>query len=340
MTSFARFGPRLRLILLVAMTFAALLLAPYLGGESVDPLGGARDLIAGRDSQAGRILTLRLPRIVLGLVAGGALALAGAAMQTLLRNALATPYTLGVSFAGALGAFLALSVDALSFAIGPLPSTAVFAFLLAGADVVALYILVRRPQRIDTNELLLAGVTLNFFFGASILLVRFLTDPLRLRAMDQWIMGGLQVGSWTELAPVPVLLAPGIALLLGQARGLDQLAFGEELAAARGVDVLRSQRIVLLAASLVTAAVVAVTGPIGFVGLIAPHATRGLLGPYHRLLLPGAFLLGGSFLVLADGAARSLSWAGRGSELPVGILTAMLGAPLFLLLLLRLRRTG
>jgi iron complex transport system permease protein len=155
--------------------------------------------------------------------------------------------------------------------------------------------------------------------------------------MDHWMMGSLQVGSFTELAPMPLLLFPGLALLLLQARSLDQLALGEELAAARGVRVGRTQRITLIAGSLVTAAIVAVTGPIGFVGLLGPHAARRIVGPMHLPLLPASFLVGGGLLVLADIAARSLGVLGRGAELPVGVLTAMFGAPLFLLLLLRSR---
>lgn len=331
-------GRALRLALLGAGALVALAVAPWLGAEPLDPLEGLRQLWAADPGPDARILSLRLPRIALGFVAGASLAITGAAFQTLLRNALATPYTLGVSFAGALGAFLALAVDPLRFRLGPVSSVSVFAFGLAAATVLLLERLARRSRRLSTHELLLAGVTLNFFFGAAILLLRFLTDPLRLRAMDHWMMGGLQVGSWVELAPLPPLLLPGLVLLLGQARALDQLAFGEELAASRGVDVLRSQRMILLAGSLVTAAVVAVTGPIGFVGLLAPHAVRGWIGPAHRALLPAAALAGGSFLVLADALTRSLPVAGRGSELPVGVWTALVGAPLFLALLLRSRR--
>jgi iron complex transport system permease protein len=327
-----------RTVLLFLGALLCTVAAPWWGAESIHLPGAARDLLAGVESPAARILALRLPRVVLGLVAGGALAVAGAVFQTLLRNALATPYTLGVSFAGALGAFLALSVPALAFHLGPVSSVALLAFVFAAADVAALYLLARRARSLDTHELLLAGVTLNFFCGAAILLVRFFTDPLRLRAMDHWMMGGLSVGGWSALTALPVILLPGLTVVILQATALDQLSFGEELAASRGVDVGASQRACLFAASAVTAAVVAVTGPIGFVGLLAPHAARRIVGPGHRALLPASFALGGGFLVAADALARSLPLAGRGAELPVGILTAMVGAPLFLSLLLRSRR--
>ncbi len=314
-----------------------LTLAPFVGSEVISLPAAVRDLLAGVSSPQARIFALRLPRIVLGLLAGGSLAVAGAVFQTLLRNALATPYTLGVSFAGALGAFVALSVPGLAFALGPVSSVTFFAFLFAAADVTALYLLARRGRRLQTHELLLAGVTLNYFCGAAILLLRFFSDPFRLRAMDHWMMGGLEVGGWSALIPLPAILLPGLALLFLQVGALDQLAFGEEVAASRGVDVDATQKMTLLGASAVTAAIVAVTGPIGFVGLLAPHAARRVLGPRHRSLLPGSFLLGGGFLVLADTLTRGGGLLLQGAELPVGVLTAMVGAPLFLGLLLRSR---
>ena len=295
------------------------------------------DLVRAIPSQDARVVGLRLPRVVLGLLAGGSLALAGAALQTLLRNALATPYTLGVSFAGALGAFLVLSLPFLQGAIGPFSSVSLAAFLFAAAAVLGLDRLGRGRARLGPGEILLAGVSLNFACGAAILLVRYLADPLRLQTMDRWMMGGLAIASWRELAPVPVLVLPAAAVLASRARELDQIGFGEELAAARGVDVPGLQSQVLLLASWLTAAVVAVCGPIGFVGLLVPHAVRALGGARHAYVLPASFLAGGAFLTLTDAAARTLSLAGRGSELPVGILTALIGSPLFLFLLVRRR---
>lgn len=335
-----RLRPSIKLLGFVIFTLAVVVVAPWWGRAAIDPLAGLRDWIAGVPSADARIVALRLPRIVLGLVAGGALAVCGAVFQTLLRNPLATPYTLGVSFAGAFGAFLALSVPGLHLRFGVLDTMTVLALLFALAGVLALERLAQRRTGLGTNELLLAGVTLNFVFGAAILLLRFLADPLRLRAMDRWMMGGLQVGDWSDLAALPLLVLPALGVLLGRAAALDQLTLGEELAAGRGVDVRRTQRAVLVAASVATAAVVAVTGPIGFVGLLVPHAARAVLGPGHRLLLPACLVLGGGFLVLADAVVRSVSVLGRGSELPVGVLTALIGGPLFLALLLRGRHRG
>ena len=324
-----------RILLLAGFALAVAALAPAFGRVGIDYPAAVADLVAGRDSADARVLALRLPRVLLGMIAGGALAVVGACFQTLLRNSLATPYTLGVSFAGAFGAFLALSLPALHFAIGPLSSVAVLALAFSAAQVLLLDAIASRRRRLSTHELLLAGVTLNFVFAAAIMLVRFLADPLRLRAMDRWMMGGLQVAGFAELQLLPWVLAPALLLLALRATDLDQLALGEDLARSRGVAVDRAQRTVLLAGSAVVAALVAVTGPIGFVGLLVPHAARRLVGPSHPALLHACWWSGAGFLVFADAVARALNLAGRGSELPVGVLTALAGGPLFLLLLLR-----
>lgn len=326
---------KLRLTLLILLTLAIAALAPAFGRVAIDYRAAIGDLLAARDTADARVLALRLPRVVLGLLAGGALAVVGASFQTLLRNSLATPYTLGVSFAGALGAFLALSVPVLQFRLGPLSSVTLLAFGFAAAQVLTLDWISRRRRPLSTNELLLAGVTLNFVFAAAIMLVRFLADPLRLRAMDRWMMGGLQVSGFGELQVLPWLLVPAMVLLFQRGPDLDQLAVGTEMARARGVSVDRAQRVVLLAGSAAVAALVAITGPIGFVGLLVPHAARRLFSTDHPVLLAACWWLGGAFLVGADAMARALDLAGRGSELPVGVLTALAGGPLFLVLLLR-----
>jgi iron complex transport system permease protein len=325
----------LRILALIAVTLLVAALAPAFGRVSIDYAAAFGDLISGVDSADARVLQLRLPRVVLGLLAGGSLAVVGASFQTLLRNGLATPYTLGVSFAGALGAFLALSVPVLSFRLGPLSSVALLAFAFAAAQVLFLDRISSRRSSLSTNELLLAGVTLNFVLAAAIMLVRFLADPMRLRAMDRWMMGGLQVAGFSELSLLPWLLVPALVLLFLRARDLDQLAIGEEVARARGVATDQTKRVVLLAGSAAVAGLVAITGPIGFVGLLVPHAARRLFGAGHPRLLHACWWMGGAFLVLADAIARALDLAGRGSELPVGVLTALAGGPLFLMLLLR-----
>ena len=329
--------PRLLLLTLASVSILLLVSAPFLGGESIRP-GVALDewfsLDRAQWSSDTRILDLRLPRVLLAWLSGAALAVAGAAMQTLLRNSLATPYTLGVATAGSFGAFLLIAFPALGTAL-LLPRLAALLMSLAATGLVLM--VARRSQRSD--GLILAGVTLNFLFAAAIMLVRHLADPYRLAALDRWLMGSVDVVSFaTPLGLLP-WLAVGLIWLLRLHPGLDQYAFDPTLAAARGYPSARLRREGLIASSLLAAAVVAHTGPIGFIGLLVPHALRGWTGMRHALLLPACAFAGAGFLVLADLAARSLELFGRHSEMPVGILTALLGGPFFLWVLTRESRS-
>lgn len=274
----------------------------------------------------------RVPRVLLGIVVGAALGMAGAAFQVILRNPLATPYTLGVASAGALAAALTLVVPGCAMGLGPLRATQVFA--LAGSSVAALgiFALARRLRGVSTNILLLSGVALNLFCGAALLLVRFIADPQHLVAVDRWLMGGLiTVGYADVLSMLPVIVA-GAVLVLLQTHALNQLSFGEEVAGARGVSVRGVLAGTFFGSVLLTAGAVAVAGPIGFVGLIIPHVVRLVSGPDQRIVVPASALLGGAVLALCDMGARA--WLAP-TEIPVGIITACVGAPIFLLLLLR-----
>lgn len=320
--------------------FAALLaavaaIAPLVGAERVDVRAAFRALGAGRAAlspDADILFFQRVPRVLLAGLAGGALALAGAVFQALLRNPLATPYTLGVSSGCALGATVAISIGPLAARLGVVSSVQLLAFAGGLADVLVVYTLARRRGHLSMATLLLAGVTLALIASALILLVRYLSDPRMLVVMDRWLMGGIAAAGFTDVALVLPLLGPGAAILLLQARKYDQLAFGEEFAAGRGVDVARLQRLSFFGGSLVTASVVAATGPIGFVGLIVPHAVRGIVGPDHRMLLPASGLAGGAFLIACDAVARTVL---APTELPVGVITALLGGPFFLWILVR-----
>ena len=302
--------------LLAAMAVCA---APFLGPEK---------------TTATILWELRVPRVVLGFVAGGTLALVGATLQAVLRNPLATPYTLGVTGGGALGAVIALSVPALHLSLGPVTTVQLFALAGCGLALLFIYALARRPEGASMGVLLLAGVTVGILCGALMLLVRFLAKPHLLVAMDRWVMGGLDVVGTRELAGLAPFLLPGLGLLVMQIPSLNHLSLGEEMAAGHGVDVAAVHREVFFGAGLATAAVVSITGPIGFVGLIVPHAVRRLSGFDHRVVLPASFLLGGSFLIACDAAARTLLTA---TEMPVGILTALVGGPIFIWILLRRR---
>jgi len=317
-----------------AFFLVCFLLSPSFGATSIDATAAWTDWISGAESTdqvRAAVFELRLARTLMASLAGGALAVAGVVLQTLLRNGLATPFTLGVASASSFGAFLVIAFPGL--AVLGASSTTGLAFLFALLCIGLVLQIARKSTRAD--GLLLAGVTLNFLFGAGVMLVRYLADPLRLAAMERWMLGSVESVSVAEgLFPLP-WVAAGLLPILWYARDLDQLAFDEELAASRGVQVRVVRALCLLGTGLMTAAVVAWTGPIGFIGLMAPHALRPWIGLRHRILVPAAFFGGAGFLILADTLARSLEWGGRSSEVPVGIITALVGGPFFLLLLLR-----
>ncbi|MFZ4695053.1 MAG: iron chelate uptake ABC transporter family permease subunit [Verrucomicrobiia bacterium] len=329
---------------LVAFIFAALLacgIAPFFGAEPIS-VGRAFHEMTSLDSSrweiGTHILALRIPRVAMAALAGMALACVGAAFQSVLRNPLAEPYTLGVAGAAALGAVIPISLPALSFSAGPFSGVQVWALAFSLGSVFLLARLCRLGWvGRSVTGLLLAGITLGLTSSALILLVRFAANPLTVSALDRWMMGGIEVTGWRDVTAAAPFVFAGIAALLLRARDLNQLEFGEETALGRGVEAARAQRWILVGGSLATAGVVSVTGPIGFVGLLVPHLVRRLTGSDLRLVLPGSLFAGAALLVIADTAARSISIAGRGAELPVGILTSLVGGPLFLALLMRRR---
>ena len=277
---------------------------------------------------------LRAPRVVLGLLVGGSLAGVGAALQALFRNLLASPFTLGVSGGGALGASVAIALG-FGASIAGIPLVFIFAFAGSIAFVAIVYRLASAGTVVMPGALLLAGVVLNLIAGAGVLMIQFVTDYTRALQILRWMVGSLDVIGMDLVWRMLIFLVPGMVLLLATTRDLHLIAMDEESAAALGVNVRRVERTVYAASSLVVGATVAVAGPIGFVGLIVPHAVRVLFGEDLRIVIPCSILLGAAFLVLADAFARSLLGA---SELPVGAVTALIGGPLFLILLSRRRR--
>ena len=274
------------------------------------------------------IRSLRLPRAVLAFLVGGALGLAGAALQALVRNPLADPLLLGLSGGAGLGAVLAIALHLAG--VWALPLAAFAGALLAMALVYRLGL--AGDAEPDPRVLILAGVAVGAFTGALTTAIVSVASAAELRNAFLWLWGGLSGASWDAVLVVAIYLPLPILALLAAARPLDLLALGEEPARYLGADVAPLKRRVYLAASLLTAVAVAVSGVIGFVGLIVPHAMRTVFGHQHRALLPAAFLGGGILLVLADTIAR-VAIAPR--ELPVGIVTALIGVPLFALLVRR-----
>ena len=287
------------------------------------------------DEVASTILfQIRLPRVFLGVLVGASLAMVGAALQALFRNPLADPFTLGVSGGGALGASVAIALGA-GASIAGVPLVFVAAFLGSGAAVFVVYRLASSGTIVLPGALLLAGVVLNLIAAAGVLVIQYLADYTRALQILRWMIGSLDVVGFGLVWRVALFVLPGVVMLLVAARDLHLLAVDEETAASLGVNVRRVERIVYAASSMVVGATVAVAGPIGFVGLIVPHAVRVLFGEDLRLVLPCSLLLGASFLVLADTVARTLL---GGGELPVGAVTALAGGPTFLWLLRRRQR--
>jgi iron complex transport system permease protein len=289
------------------------------------------DLEALRSDPTSRMIfrEIRVPRVLLGLIVGGSLGVVGAALQALFRNPLADPFTLGVSGGGALGASLAIALG-LGGRVGALPLVFVAAFMGAAVAVMVVYRLASVGAVLLPGALLLGGVVINLIAAAGVLLLQCLADYTRALQILRWLVGSLDVVGTGVLWPMLLFLTPGIVVLLVHARDLHLLAVDAEAAASLGVDVRRVERFTYAASCLVVGTTVAVVGPIGFVGLVVPHAVRRLFGEDVRVVMPCSLLLGAAFLVLADTMARTLLGA---AELPVGAVTALAGGPVFLWLL-------
>ena len=315
------------------LTLLAILLAPLVGSTPIRLARVFDRSIPFADNVDAQIFFVaRLPRVLAAALVGAALALAGVVFQALLRNPLASPDTLGVSAGAALGAVLAITFNADFTLLGvtavPLAS---FAGSI-GALIIVYGLSAARRRGTSTLVLLLAGVTLTALLSAISAFVRYLADFTETLRTVRWLMGSLDVGAFTPIviATVPMGIAiTGFAML---PRILDLISMGAESAAARGVDVTRAERVALVSASLATGSAVALAGPIGFVGIVVPHLVRLLVGADHRVVLPASALFGASFLIGCDLVARILF---APTEVPVGVVTALIGGPFFLWLLFR-----
>ena len=277
---------------------------------------------------------IRVPRVLLAFLVGGSLAAVGASLQALLRNPLADPYVIGISSGAALGAAVAVlfGVGLSLFGLSVLP---VYAFLGALLSLLIVYRIAVSYGRFSIHTLLLGGVVLNAIFSALILFLTSLADPYKASGMYAWLMGSLTGSDFSTVLVLAGYLLLGVCVLVSQSSALNLLTLGEEAARSLGVEVERVKRILFAASALLTGAVVAFSGLIGFVGLIVPHAVRLVFGADHRLLVIASGLAGGMFLMLADTLARTLL---SPTEIPVGVVTALVGGPVFLYLLVRQRR--
>lgn len=312
-------------VLLIAAAAMAVLL-----GSAMGPADSVRALLRGDTTGLLIVLQIRLPRIALALLVGGALSISGGAMQGMFRNPLADPHILGVAAGASFGAMIAmvLELDSAGFGMGAVP---VFAFLGGLAAMLSVYALGRAGHATTSSGLLLSGIAVGTILSAATTLLMSLNHD-KVERIIYWNMGSLSVAGWSTILRSLPLVVVGCTGLMFFGRQLNILALGEEEAQHLGVNVDTVRRWLMVFAAIATAGAVSASGIIGFVGLIVPHGLRMLVGPDNRRLLPLSLLGGGVFLLLADTAARIII---PGMELPVGVLTSLLGGPFFLWLLIR-----
>lgn len=291
-------------------------------------LGNIFTGVEATDVQRGIILYLRLPRVVQAGIVGASLAVAGAVFQGLFRNPMADPYVLGVSSGAALGAVIAMLTGG-TIAFAGLSAVPLFAFIGGIATIALVYYLSRAGKSVPVMTLLLAGIAVSAFLSAFVSLLTYFAGE-RLHQVIFWMMGGVGGASWRRISTMLPYTIVGFVCINYYAKELNVMLLGEETARHLGVNTEKVKKILLAAASLLVAGAVSTSGIIGFVGLVVPHLVRMAVGPDHRILIPASALLGANLLIATDTLARTII---SPAELPIGIITAMVGAPMFVYLL-------
>ena len=316
-----------------ALTLLVCVAAPLVGTTSIHLARVFDRTIPFTDNVDAQVFFVaRLPRVLAAILVGSSLAVAGVVFQAFLRNPLASPDTLGLSTGATLGAVIVITfhIDTALFGISAVPIASFLGAAIALGIVYAMS--VARRHGTSTTVLLLAGVALSAFFGALNRLVQVLGDFTDTFRSIRWMMGSLDVGSYTDVVVSFVPIAAALVAVATLPRVLDLVSLGTAAAESRGVDVRRAERVALVSASVLTGSAVSLGGPIPFVGIIVPHIVRLIVGADHRVVLPAAALFGGAFLVVCDLLARTAFGA---AGMPVGAVTALLGGPFFLWLLFR-----
>ncbi|MCX5633050.1 MAG: iron ABC transporter permease [Phycisphaerae bacterium] len=313
--------------LIIIFALLVLTAAPFAGMIKV-PLSVLKNIdLATTEAQV--FYQIRLPRVFTAFLAGAALACCGVALQAMFRNPLATPFTLGISSGAAFGA----AICVIFAAYLPIPYGNIwFSFAGALAAVLLVYGLTKIKKGFSADTMLLAGIAVNFFFSSLILFLQYISDFTQSFRIIHWLMGSIDVTGYRTPVTMLIFTVIGIAVIVIQRLNLNLMSISDEIAIARGVDVKNARKIIFFATSIMVAAVVAYCGPIGFVGLMAPHICRLLVGPDHKILTPASIIFGGAFLTLCDTIARTLI---APAEMPVGVITALLGGPFFVWLLLK-----
>jgi len=315
------------LLFIISAAIIVLVLAPFWGIESLS----LKSLLHPNEPLKSDIFwKIRLPRVIAAFLAGAALAISGMAFQAVFRNPLATPFTLGVSSGAAFGAAVYIKIG-LIFSVLGISGQSLSAFIGAVLSVLLVYGISQIEKGFTTATMLIAGVAINFFFSSLILFIQYMSDFANSFRIIRWLMGGFEIVGFRPVFTLLPFVVIGSVVLFLLTHELNLFTLGEDIALSRGVDVKKIKALLFFAASLMIGGIVSVCGPIGFIGMMAPHICRLLIGADHRFLTPASFFFGGAFLVFCDTLSRVLI---APAEIPVGVITALLGGPFFLWLLL------
>lgn len=316
--------PLFLLFILIIISIIVLVVAPFLGMKVINPA-----VIKSGEIASHIFFTIRVPRVLTGFLAGSGLALCGMVFQAMFRNPLATPFTLGVSSGASFGAAVVILTGYTGAILG-ITFSSLGAFCGATAAMFLVYGFSSLQRTISNMTILLAGIAMSFLFSSLLMFVQFLSDLRHSFQIIRWLMGGLEVYGYQDFLSMLPLVLVGVIAIVIKLPELDLLLSGEDIAKTRGVNVIQTKKILFFATSLTVSAIVAVCGPIGFVGMMSPHICRLIFGNRHRILGPASFLFGGTFLVICDTVARTII---APAEMPVGVLTSLFGGPFFLWIL-------
>ncbi|MBQ7256939.1 MAG: iron ABC transporter permease [Abditibacteriota bacterium] len=314
-----------KFIILLLITLIVIFVCSFFGVKNFTP----RELF--EEETRNLWLSMRLPRIVLGFIAGSCLALSGMSFQSLFRNPLAEPFTLGISAGATLGCVVCVTLGITGRILG-FTALPLFAFAGALVSVFFVYYLTNIKKNFSTGDMLLAGIGVNFFFSALILMLQYFGREYNLAKIMHWTMGGVDIIGYEKIIEILPFVLIGLFFLFKSTRELNLLSVGEDIAVSRGVNVGAVKKIIFFSSSLMVGAVCAVCGPIAFVGMICPHIMRLIFGYDNRRLVFACFMFGGTFLVVCDTLTRTVI---APTELPVGIITSLLGGPFFIYLLFK-----
>jgi iron complex transport system permease protein len=314
------------LVSLFFFAIVVLAITPFIGMSLISPFE-----IFENDLQREILFNLRIPRVLTAFLAGAGLSLCGMIFQAMFRNPLADPFTLGIASGASCGAAMTI-LAGISGAILGIPFISVGAFVGAACSMVFVYGIATLSRTVSNVGMLLAGLAVSFLFSSLLMFFQYLSSFRDSFQIVRWLMGGIEAFGYRSFFVLLPFVTIGTGIIIIKLSELDQLLTGEDIASSRGVNVRQTKSILLIAATLLVGSIVSMCGPIGFIGLMAPHICRMMFSANHRLLGPASFLFGGTFLVLCDTFARIVV---APAEIPVGVITALLGGPFFLWILLR-----